>query len=140
MRIKTLYLMFGLIIAFSLFFELAAHADETNQETKITFSEPVQIPGHVLAAGTYLFITDPDDQNLVRVFDADGKVLYAALETTPTEMMKRTDETTVTLAEQSGGEPDLLVKWFYPSNEIAHATQVTLAANRQLPGGYAGSH
>src|ERR1700675_1565717 len=33
----------------------AVHADEWNQATLITFSQPVQIPGRVLPAGTYLF-------------------------------------------------------------------------------------
>ena len=33
----------------------AVHADEWNQATLFTFSQPVQIPGRVLPAGTYLF-------------------------------------------------------------------------------------
>lgn len=40
----------------------AARADETNQETKVTFSQSVQISGHVLPAGTYLFVL-PNDIN-----------------------------------------------------------------------------
>ncbi len=48
MRIHKIYIAIGLVLAFSLFFELAAHADEANQETIFTFNEPVQIPGAVL--------------------------------------------------------------------------------------------
>ena len=68
MRINKLYIVIGLVIAFALFFELAAHADATNELTKITFSAPVQIPGQVLPAGSYIFEqADPaDDLNLVR--------------------------------------------------------------------------
>ena len=33
----------------------AARADQSNQATKVTFSQPVQIPGRVLPAGTYWF-------------------------------------------------------------------------------------
>jgi hypothetical protein len=33
----------------------AARADQSNQDTKVTFSQPVQIPGRVLPAGTYWF-------------------------------------------------------------------------------------
>jgi hypothetical protein len=34
----------------------ASRADELDQASKITFSQPVQIPGHVLPAGTYWFV------------------------------------------------------------------------------------
>jgi hypothetical protein len=67
MRINKLDIAVGLIIAFGLFFELAAHADEANQEITITFSAPIQISGQVLPAGTYIFQqADPGaDQHLV---------------------------------------------------------------------------
>ena len=55
MKINKALIIVGMLIAFGLFFELAAHADENNQETTITFSAPVQIPGQVLSAGTYTF-------------------------------------------------------------------------------------
>ena len=54
MKINKGYIVVGLIIAFFLFFELAAHADEFDQATTITFSEPIQIPGQVLPAGSLL--------------------------------------------------------------------------------------
>jgi len=37
MRINKLSIVLGLVIAFGLFFEFAAHADEMNESTKITF-------------------------------------------------------------------------------------------------------
>ena len=55
MKINKGYIAVGLIIAFAVFFELAAHADESDQATTITFNEPIQIPGQVLPAGSYLF-------------------------------------------------------------------------------------
>jgi hypothetical protein len=48
MNINKGYIAIGLIIAFGLFFELAAHADESDQATTITFSQPIQVPGQVL--------------------------------------------------------------------------------------------
>ena len=53
MKINKTYIAVGLIIAFSLFFGLAAHAGESDQASTITFSQPIQIPGQVLPAGTY---------------------------------------------------------------------------------------
>jgi hypothetical protein len=53
MKIHKIYITLGLIIAFVLFFEFAAHADKMDESTKITFRAQIQIPGQVLPAGTY---------------------------------------------------------------------------------------
>jgi hypothetical protein len=152
MRISKLYIAIGLILAFGLFFEVAAHADETNQQTAITFSAPVQIPGQVLPAGTYVFLADTDNQNLVRIFNAGRTILYATLDTASAERREPTGDTTITLAQSEAGTP-ALVKWFYPGRlighefvyskqqeqQIAQAPQDTIVANH-APAGYAGGN
>ena len=146
MKINKGYIVAGLIIAFSLFFELAAHADEFDQATTITFSQPIQIPGQVLPAGSYLFkLANTDsDRNMVRIFNADRTVLYATLQTVPTERQEPTGHTVVALAEQGAGQQDVLLKWFYPGNktgneflyskqkekELAQVKQQTIVANQ----------
>ncbi len=122
MKIHRTYIIVGLIIAFAAFFEIAAHADESDLATTITFSQPVQIPGQVLPAGTYLFkLADSNSsQNLVQVFNADRTVLYATLQTIATERQEPTGHTMIALAEQGAGQPDALVKWFYPGREIGN--------------------
>jgi hypothetical protein len=122
MKINKAYIALGLIIAFTFFFELAAHADEFDQATTITFSEPVQIPGQVLPAGTYLFklANRESDLNTIQVFSADSTVLYATLETIGTERREATGDVVVAVAEQGAGQPDALLKWFYPGRETGH--------------------
>jgi len=122
MNINKGYIIAGLIIAFSLFFELAAHADEFDQSTTITFSEPIQIPGQVLPAGSYLFklANSDSDRNIVQIFNADRTVLYATVQTIPTERQEPTGQTVVALAEQGAGQPDALLKWFYPGRETGN--------------------
>jgi len=112
----------GFIIAFTLIFELTAHADEDNQSTKITFSEAVQVPGRVLPAGTYQFVLASGDssRDIVRIFNAGGTELFATLQTIPTQRGRETDGTSITLAQRSGGQPDALVSWFYPGMETGH--------------------
>ena len=118
MKINKSYIAVGLIIALSLFFGLAAHADEADESTTITFSQPIQIPGRVLPAGTYVFkLASTDDLNVVQVFNADRTVLYANLQTIATDRPEPTDDTVVALAEQGAGQPDVLLKWFYPGRE-----------------------
>jgi hypothetical protein len=122
MKIHKLYITLGLMVAFVMMFEFAAHADETNEATKITVSAPIQIPGKVLPAGTYLFQeADPNsNSHEVQIFNADRTVLYATVETISAERMQPTGGTTITLAEQGAGNPDALVKWFYPGRTIGH--------------------
>jgi len=122
MKINKGYIAVGLIIAFALFFELAAHADESDQATIITFSQPVEIPGRVLPAGTYFFkLADSDSNlNLVQIFNADRTVLYATLQTIATDRQEPTGDVVVALAEPGAGQPDALLKWFYPGLETGH--------------------
>jgi len=57
----------------------AARADQSNEAIKVTFRQPVQIPGRVLQAGTFWFEL-PEDINqhyLVRIYNADRTRLYA---------------------------------------------------------------
>ena len=120
MKIHKSYIAVGMIIAFALFFEIAAHASEADQSTEITFNQPIQVPGQVLPAGTYLFKIDTDDLNMVQIFNSDRTHLYATLETIPTENPQETGDTTVALAEQGAGQPDVLLKWFYPGEQTGH--------------------
>ena len=121
MRIHKLYIVLGLLIALGVFFELAAHAEETSEFTQITFSKPVQIPGQVLPAGTYLLQrADSNDPNIVQIFSVDRRVLFATLFTVPAERSETTSDTAITLAEEMAGKPEVLVKWFYPGRTTGH--------------------
>ena len=122
MRFSKLSIIAGFIIAFAFIFELAAHADESNQLTKLTFSQPVQVPGQTLPAGTYEFVLADSqaDRDIVRIFNADGTELFATIQTIPTERSKETDETSITLAQRKDGQPTALVNWFYPGMETGH--------------------
>ena len=51
-----------------------ARADEWNKKTVMTFSQPIEIPGQILPAGTYTFrlLDSPSDRHIVQIFSADG--------------------------------------------------------------------
>jgi Protein of unknown function (DUF2911) len=122
MNFSKLTLIAGFIIAFALIFELAAHADEENQSTKLTFSQSVQVPGRILPAGTYEFVlaNSPSDRDIVQIFNADGTELFATIQTVPTDRAKETTGTSITLAQGRDGQPAALVTWFYPGTETGH--------------------
>jgi hypothetical protein len=118
-NINKLYVAVGLVVALSFFLGQVAFADEADQATIVRFSEPIQIPGKVLPAGTYIFslLDDSADPHMVQVFNADRTVLYATLQGIPTDRRSPTDHTVIALAEPGAGQPDVLLKWFYPGRE-----------------------
>jgi hypothetical protein len=100
----------------------AARADEFNQETKLTFNQAVQISGHVLPAGTYLFVL-PDDINHheeVHIFSSDRRKLYAIVLTASAERSQPTANTAFTFARRGSEQPQAIVTWFYPGKSIGH--------------------
>jgi hypothetical protein len=69
---KTLGIILG-IAAISVTILPVARADEADQATRITVSQPIQIPGKVLPAGTYWFVLldHGDNLNVVEILDSD---------------------------------------------------------------------
>jgi hypothetical protein len=133
MKINKIALLIAFAIASVLFLEVAARAAEMNQCTKITFSQPIQIPGQILPAGTYQFkLADPNDLDLIRIFNSEGTRLLATLQTITTERAKPTADTVVVLAEQPEGRPETLVKWFYPGNTSGHELVYSKQEEQQL--------
>jgi hypothetical protein len=100
----------------------AARADEGNQATRVTFNQPVQIPGRVLPAGTYWFILPDDatDNYQVRIYNADRTVFYGTVLTINAERLKATDKSAFTFATHDSAEPKALVTWFYPGETLGH--------------------
>jgi hypothetical protein len=141
---KKAFAVLGLALA-SLIVLPNAHASETDQATKLTFSQSVQIPGQVLPAGTYWFMATPDPQ-VVRIFSEDRSTCYATLHTISAEHLAPSDETVVTFADRASMQPEAIVTWFYPGStsghefvyskkdrkEIEQAKQYTVAARKEF--------
>ncbi|HTC55907.1 MAG TPA: hypothetical protein VK706_05805 [Candidatus Sulfotelmatobacter sp.] len=99
-----------------------AHADEWNQKTKLTFNEPVEIPGQTLPAGTYWFVMldSSSFRDMVQIFSPDWSVLYGTLVTVPDERRRVSDETVLTFAERPYSKPQAILDWFYPGETVGH--------------------
>jgi len=97
-----------------------ARADEWNKKTILTFSQPVEIPGHVLPAGTYTFkLADSmSDRHIVQVFNADGSQIIATIIAIPDYRLKVTGETVIKFTEVPAGQPEAVRAWFYPGNSV----------------------
>jgi hypothetical protein len=97
----------------------SAGAGEWNRETKITFSHPVDVAGHVLVAGTYLFkIADVNDRHIVQISSADGKTIIATVMTIPDYRLTPTNDTVIKFREVPAGSPEAVRAWFYPGRTL----------------------
>ncbi len=99
-----------------------AKADEWNQKTTVTFSEPFEVPGvgqHLLPAGTYVFklMDSMSDRNIVQIFNQDETHVFTTILAIPNYRLKPTDKTVMTFREAPAGQPQSLKAWFYPGRE-----------------------
>jgi len=87
-------------------------ADEWNQATLFTFSQPVQIPGQVLPAGTYLFeLVDGFNHEIVRISNADRTNVIAVIQARPTLQKGLSGKAAIVLAERGVSQPEAIVAW-----------------------------
>ena len=138
MNIHKTYIAVGLIVAFTLLFELAAHASDAGQSTKITFNQPIQITGQVPSAGAHLFtIADTVDLTLAQSLTSDANHLYTNIRAIPAAANEISDDTTLVSAEQGPGKPDFQLKRLYPGESASHEflyshrLEKTIAQDRQ---------
>jgi hypothetical protein len=99
-----------------------AVADEWDQKTIFTFRDPVEIPGQVLSAGTYVFkLADSrSDRNIVQVFSEDEKHLYGTFLAISDERLRPAGKPIITFDETPAGSPEAVRAWFYPGESYGH--------------------
>jgi hypothetical protein len=120
-----------------------AAADDFDKKTVFTFSGPVEIPGQVLSAGTYVFklADSSSDRNIVQVFNKDETHLYGSFLAIPDYRIKPAGKTIITFEERPAGSPEAVKAWFYPGENYGRdfvypkpkATALAKANNTPVP-------
>jgi hypothetical protein len=120
-----------------------ARADEWDKKTVVTFSGPVEIPGQVLSAGTYVFklADSQSDRNIVQVFDKDETHLYGTFLAIPDYWLEPPDKPVITFEERAFGSPEAIKAWFYPGDNYgrdfvypkAKAVELAKRTNQNVP-------
>ena len=118
-------------------------ADESDKKTIINFNQPVEIPGMVLPAGSYVFkLADSvSDRHTVQIFSADEKHIYATILAIPDERLQPSDKTIITFEERVQGAPEAIKTWFYPGDNTGsqfvyhkqRAIQLAKNTNESVP-------
>jgi hypothetical protein len=96
----------------------SAAADALDKKTVFTFSAPVEIPGKVLPAGTYVFkvLDSTGNRNIVQIYDKDEKQVLATLLAIPDYRPDPPDKPIVNFEERPSNSPEALKAWFYPGD------------------------
>jgi len=112
--VKAVFAVFA-VAMLSIVFVSVARADQS-QTTKVTFNQPVEIPGHALPAGTYTFklLDSAFNRNIVQIFNADQSQLIATVLAINNYRLTPTGKTVMTFSERPGNAPVAVKAWFYP--------------------------
>ena len=99
-----------------------AKADLRDQRTIFTFSDPVEIPGQVLPAGTYVFklLDSASNRHIVQVFNKDQNHVFGTFLAIPDYRLKPSDKSIIKFHERPAGSPDAVKTWFYPGSNYGH--------------------
>lgn len=88
-------------------------AGSINDKAVVTFDRPVEVPGKVLLPGTYVF-KSLDNEDLVQVFSADGRQLFATVTVIPEDRAaKDTDNGTLVQLGKTRGDAPQEVEGFF---------------------------
>jgi hypothetical protein len=128
---------------FGAIFASGAQADDWSKKTVMTFSQPVEIPGQILPAGTYTIklVDLASEHHIVQFLDADGIKVVATVLAINNWRLHPTGETVVKFAERSGDNPEALKAWFYPGDNFGQefvypkqrAIELAVAAKEPVP-------
>jgi hypothetical protein len=117
---KWLVVTFCLALLFTLVLPRTVMADQWDKATKFTFSEPVEVPGQVLPAGTYWFILADStaDRNIVEIWNADRTQLVTRVLAIPDYRIQPRGRTAIHFEERPSGQPEAIHSWFYPGDDF----------------------
>ena len=98
---------------------IPASADEWNKKTTVTFGQPVEVPGMVLAAGTYVFklADSTSDRHIVLIYNADETKLLKMILAIDNYRLIPKDKPVLTFSERTADAPQALRAWFFPGDD-----------------------
>jgi hypothetical protein len=120
-NLRTL-LLISCLVYLGAYLTPEAKAGEWDRKTVLTFSQPVEIPGIVLPAGTYVFnfLGSTANRNLIEVLSQDEQTVYATIEAIPDYRADASGETSIVFEERIAGAPQAIKEWFFPDRRYGH--------------------
>jgi hypothetical protein len=118
---------------------VGAIAGPSTRKTKLTFSQPVLVPGATLTAGTYFFqAPNMNNRTLVRITDQSGKFVTQFMGIA--DYIRKPDHDIITFGNQDC-KPTAIKAWFYPGSRTAvrfvyqqeQAARIATSCNEPVP-------
>ena len=105
-------------VAFMMLSLSAVQANQWNKKTVLNFDQPVQVPGALLAPGTYVFkLADTlASRDVVQIFNKNQTKLVMTIIAIPDRRLETDDKTVLEFWETPEGNPVALRSWFYPGD------------------------
>jgi hypothetical protein len=119
MRYLKMCFMIGCLALMCVSLVPQSKAYDFYKRTSITFADPVELPGIVLPAGTYVFRSGYTylADHIVQVFNADETQLLATVQSVQRYRRDTNDQPEFTFEERAAGAPQAIKTWFYPGYE-----------------------
>lgn len=117
--VKVLFAIATLVLLVTVLVSLA-RADQWDKKSVITFSQPVEVAGTVLPAGTYVFkLQDSTSyRHIVQIWNEDSTKLITTVIAIPNYRLEPTGELVTKFHETPAGTPEALRAWFYPGDKF----------------------
>jgi hypothetical protein len=119
-----------------------AWGSEWDRRTDITLSGPVEIPGKVLAPGTYVFklMDDSTNRNIVQIWNEDQTRLETLILAVPTYRLNPPAIPIVEFGENAPAAPPPIKGWVFPGAEFgwefvfprSQAVKIAKASNQNI--------
>ena len=131
MKLNYRPILVALSVAVLALLAIRADAAPMERAIRLSFSQPVEIPGMVLPAGSYVF-EDLQLGGLTRIWDANGLHVLTTVVTVPTERREPEEKNNVILKE-NGQAPERVDAWFAPWESIGSEFVYMKESHKDVP-------
>jgi len=120
-----------------------ARADDYDKKTVVTINSATEVPGIVLAPGTYVIklLNSSSNRHIAEIMNERMDHLYALTFTAAAERVNPADKTILTFYEGKNGRPPAVRRWFWPGDTIGQeflypkdqAQKIAAATGEKVP-------
>jgi len=114
---KSLQARLGIVCALAtVAFAPISKADDYDKKTVISTNAAIEVPGAILAPGTYVLklLNSSSNRHIVQIMNERQNRTYALTFTAAARRLEPTSKTVLTFYESRGNRPQAIRTWFYP--------------------------
>ena len=112
----------GVVLSGAILLAAVSSATTLEEATVFTFRAPVEVPGRVLPAGTYLFKLDQRDGelNVVEIKNRSENKVYGVFLVKPEYHVRVPGRPGIVFEGRTAGAPQAVKAWLYPGDKYEY--------------------